>query len=84
MVHTWPQTLQGESVAKPETFLLVVLSIVCKMILRRSMVISPIRFLFKKIVRCGNILGMLTIVETVAHTLGISYYLTLKSIPGAF
>ena len=31
VVHPRPQTLQGESVAKPETPLLIILSIACKM-----------------------------------------------------
>ena len=30
MVHPRPQTPQGESVAKPETLLLIILSIACK------------------------------------------------------
>ena len=30
MVHPWPQTPQGESVAKPETTRLIILSIACK------------------------------------------------------
>ena len=30
MVHPPPQTPQGESVAKPETLLLIIISLVCK------------------------------------------------------
>ena len=30
VVHQQPQTPQGESVAKPETLLLIILSIICK------------------------------------------------------
>ena len=52
MVHSRPQTPQKESVAKTETFLSIILSLVCKY----AMVTSPMHFSNRKSVD-ENILG---------------------------
>ena len=45
MVHTWPQTSQKESIAKPGTLMLIILSLVHKSDLK---VHCPIRYSKKK------------------------------------
>ena len=70
MVHPRPQIPQGESVAKTETPLLIILSIVCKY---KGGPWKLVQSVFKKNAVGLNILGRWTIVETVAHASNISY-----------
>ena len=71
VVHPRPQTPQGESVAKHETLLLIILNIVSKYEIKDVRETATIRFFKRKSVD-GNILGRWTIVETEPHTLNIS------------
>ena len=71
VVHPRPQTPQGESVAKPETPLLIILSIVyVNVICRRSMETTPIHFSTRMSVD-RNIQERWTAEETVTQTLMI-------------
>ena len=79
MVLPRSQTPQGESVAKPEVLLLIILCLECKYDIKKSMVTSPIRFSKRKSMG-GNNLGRWATVETGAHTLDISYQVNIDNI----